>query len=77
MIVRPRLERHADEATVAAYGPVASAMERLLARYTDEELELILDFITRANAELHAHITQLRSAPPHEDRVAGDLAAGR
>ena len=67
VIVRPRLERHADEATVAAYGPVASAMERLLARYTDEELELILDFITRANAELHAHITQ--SAPPRPTKT--------
>jgi len=60
VIVRPCLERRADEAAVAAYGPVAAAMDRLLARYTDDQLELILDFFTRANAELHAHITHLR-----------------
>jgi DNA-binding MarR family transcriptional regulator len=61
VIVQPNMERHADEAAIAAYGPVAAAMERLLARYSDDELDVILDFFTRANAELHAHITHLRS----------------
>ena len=61
VIVRPRLERRADPAAVAAYGPVAAAMDALLTRYGDDELAVILDFFTRANAELHAHITRLRA----------------
>ena len=63
VIVRPNLARHADPAAVAAYGPVAAAMDALLTRYSDDELALILDFFTRANDELHAHIARLRSEP--------------
>lgn len=63
VIVQPRLERRADAAAVAAYGPVAAAMDELLTRYSDDELALILDFFSRANAALHGHITRLRSEP--------------
>jgi len=63
VIVRPRLERHADPAAVAAYGPVAVAMDALLTRYSDSELATILDFFTRANAEIQANIARLRSEP--------------
>jgi DNA-binding MarR family transcriptional regulator len=63
VIVTPNLQRHADPAAVAAYGPVAAAMDDLLTRYTDDELALILDFFTRANAALHDHVARLRSTP--------------
>lgn len=63
VIVRPRLERHADPAAVVAYGPVAAAMDALLTRYSDDELATILDFFTRANAEIQASIARLRSEP--------------
>ena len=63
VIVRPRLERHADPAAVVAYGPVAAAMDALLTRYSDDELATILDFFTRANAEIQANIARLRSEP--------------
>lgn len=61
VIVTPRLERHADPAAVAAYGPVAAAIDALLTRYGDDELAVILDFFTRANAEIQSHIIRLRS----------------
>jgi DNA-binding MarR family transcriptional regulator len=63
VIVTPRLERHADPAAVAAYGPIAAAMDALLTRYSDDELAVILDFFTRANAEIQANIARLRSEP--------------
>src|SRR5687768_8176723 len=46
VIVQPRLERQADPAAIAAYGPVAAAMDTLLARYSDDELAVLLDFFT-------------------------------
>jgi DNA-binding MarR family transcriptional regulator len=70
VIVRPHLERHADPAAVAVFGPVAAAMDTLVARYSDDELAVILDFFTRANEALHGHIASLRAglhAPKRED----------
>ena len=61
VIVEPRLERQADPAAIATYGPVAAAMDELLARYSDDELATILDFFSRANAALHGHIAHLRA----------------
>jgi DNA-binding MarR family transcriptional regulator len=61
VIVRPHLERHADPAAVAAFGPVAAAMDTLLTRYSDDELAVILDFFTSANEALHGHIANLRA----------------
>jgi DNA-binding MarR family transcriptional regulator len=72
VIVRPCLERRADAAVVAAYGPVAAAIDELLARYADDDLALLLDFFTRANAALHGQIGRLRSEPrPARDEGRG------
>lgn len=61
VIVQPILERRADAAPV--FGPFASAIESVLAGYTDEQLALILDFSTRVNAVAHEHIARLRAGP--------------
>jgi DNA-binding MarR family transcriptional regulator len=59
VIVQPHLERRADGAAV--FGPLAAAMDALLARYSDDELALLLDFATRANAVTLEQIGRLRS----------------
>jgi DNA-binding MarR family transcriptional regulator len=59
VIVQPHLERHADAAPV--FGPLAVAMDRMLAGYSDEQLALLLDFSTRANAITLEQIARLRS----------------
>ena len=78
VIVRPRLERHADEAAVAVYGPVAAAMERLLARYTDDQLDADPGLHhPRQRRVARAHHPPALRAAPGEGRVAGDTAAGQ
>jgi DNA-binding MarR family transcriptional regulator len=64
VIVQPHLERRADAAPV--FGPVRAAMDALFARYSDDELALLLDFATRANVITQEQIARLRS----ESRVA-------
>ena len=45
------------------FSSMARAMAELYARYTDEELALILDFVTRAGAVGQAETARLRSEP--------------
>jgi DNA-binding MarR family transcriptional regulator len=59
VIVQPHLERHAD--AVPVFGPVAAAMDALFARYSDDELAVLLDFATRANVVTNEQIKRLRS----------------
>ena len=65
-----------DPAAVAAFGPVAAAMDTLLDRYSDDELAVILDFFTRANEALHGHIASLR-AGLHASKGEGIPEQGR
>lgn len=59
VIVQPLLERAAEAAPI--FQPMSEAMNALFARYTDEELALILDFSTRASSIALEHITRLRA----------------
>ncbi len=59
VIVQPLPERLAAAGPV--YLPMAQAMDELFASYTDEQLIVILDFATRANAITLENITRLRS----------------
>jgi DNA-binding MarR family transcriptional regulator len=59
VIVRPVLERQAEAAPI--FEPLARAMAELFARYSDDELALILDFAGRANAITMEQIARLRA----------------
>jgi DNA-binding MarR family transcriptional regulator len=61
VIVQPHLERYVEAAPV--FGPLADAIDGLLAGYSDDQLALLLDFSTRANAVTLEQITRLRSEP--------------
>jgi DNA-binding MarR family transcriptional regulator len=51
------------------YQPLAQAMAELYARYTDEELVLMVDYIRRGNAIALEHITRVgRGRAPRERR---------
>jgi DNA-binding MarR family transcriptional regulator len=59
VIVQPLLERQAEAAPI--FGPMAAATEALLARYSDDELALILDFWQRANEMTQEQIARIRA----------------
>jgi DNA-binding MarR family transcriptional regulator len=59
VIVQPLMERHAEAAPI--FGPMAEATAALLARYSDDELALILDFWQRANAMTQEQIVRIRA----------------
>ena len=42
------------------YGPIVAASTELLAKYSDEELELLIDFQRRARAMQEEHLKRLR-----------------
>jgi DNA-binding MarR family transcriptional regulator len=74
VIVQPILERQAEAAPI--FRPMAQAMDELFARYSDEELALILDFATRANAITLEQIARLRAeAKPPVARPPADESA--
>jgi DNA-binding MarR family transcriptional regulator len=47
------------------YGPLVADGQRLLARYSAEQLELVADFLTEADALQQEHLRRLRQVPPH------------
>ena len=49
---------------VPHFAPLARAMVELFARYSDDELALILDFTARSNHVLSEENTRLRGKPP-------------
>lgn len=60
VIVVPNEEK--INATIAPYTqPMGAALESLSAEYSEEQLEVILDFVTRANAFAGRIISQARS----------------
>lgn len=46
------------------YEPLERALATLYARYSDDQLALILDFVSSANTAIREHIARLRSAAP-------------
>jgi len=67
VLVEPLMER-AMRDLGPYFDPVARAMADLGARYTDEQLAVILDFITRTNHAMRREIAGLRGeAPPTEE----------
>jgi DNA-binding MarR family transcriptional regulator len=63
VIVQPLREK-AEREIGPHFGPMAHAMAELFARYRDEELALILDFATRANAIAQEATIRLRKEAP-------------
>ncbi len=59
VIVQPVPERVAEAAAI--YESMARAMDELFARYTDDELALILDFASSANAITVEQVARLRA----------------
>jgi DNA-binding MarR family transcriptional regulator len=72
VIVRPELE-HGIRTIAPLFASMGEAMGALLARYSDEELVVVLDFVTRANAVTHAETAKLRDKPP---AARGSFPAG-
>jgi DNA-binding MarR family transcriptional regulator len=73
VIVQPLLERAAEAAPV--FGPLGTATQLLLERYSDDDLAVILDFFARANAMMHEQITRLRTerrAEAESNRQSGE-----
>lgn len=66
VIVEPLLERRAEAAPI--FGPLAQATLALLARYSDEEIALLLDFWQRANTMTQAQIDRIRLEARSEAR---------
>jgi DNA-binding MarR family transcriptional regulator len=71
VFVRPLLER------IEAIGPLflglARTMDELVAGYSEQERELILDFVTRSNDLVQHHIASLQ----HEDVATGRSGSAR
>ena len=61
VIVHPVLERQAEAMPV--FEPLATGTRVVLDRYSDAELALLLDVLTRLNAMMHEQITRVRSEP--------------
>lgn len=72
VIVRPEFE-HGIRTIAPLFASMGEAMGALLARYSDEELAVVLDFVTRANAVTHAETAKLRDKP---STVRGPLPPG-
>ena len=66
VIVRPLSERLPDVAPF--FDPLQRAMAGLYARYSDQELALIIDFTARANAIMREEIARLKA----EGKQAGE-----
>lgn len=66
---RKVIVRATETATARAWeliGPlVAEGQEQLAARYSEEELGLVTDFLSRARDLQRAHIQRLRELPPY------------
>jgi len=75
VIVEPIAERVADAAPI--YEPMAQAFQELCARYGDDELALVLDFLIRASTVASEQITRLRQGPrPRVASAPRDNPAG-
>jgi hypothetical protein len=64
--VEPLLERHAEAEPI--FGPLARATMALLARYSDAEIALLLDFWQRANVMTQQQIDRIRLETRSETR---------
>lgn len=66
---RKLIVRATESATQRSWeliGPlVADGQQHLLARYTPEQLDVIVDFLTRARTLQQTHTTRLRHHPPY------------
>ncbi len=60
VIVRPLVE-NAERDLAPSYAGMAQAMEELMSRYSDAELAVIVDFLTRAAAVTAEQIARLRT----------------
>lgn len=61
VLVRPR---QAAERRIRPYfASLAAAMDELMSRYTDAEVELLLDFASRSHAVMVDEITKLKDRP--------------
>jgi DNA-binding MarR family transcriptional regulator len=73
VIVRLLVESERVRRIGALYEPLSRAMDEILARYSDDELALIVDFTTRTAAVVPAVIPQMEAAAarwPQEDDEA-------
>ena len=59
VIVRPLIE-NAERDLAASYAAMSTAMDELMSRYSDEELAVIADFMTRAAAVTAEQIAKVR-----------------
>jgi DNA-binding MarR family transcriptional regulator len=70
VIVRPLLEK-AGHDLGPYFAPLLQATTDLCSQYSDEDLAVIYDFVTRANATVHEETMRLREAPtPPPGRAA-------
>jgi DNA-binding MarR family transcriptional regulator len=60
IIVRPLIE-NAERDLAVSYAAMSKAMDELISRYSDEELAVIADFITRAAAVTAEQIAKVRA----------------
>jgi DNA-binding MarR family transcriptional regulator len=74
VIVQPDMERAMREIG-PLYDSIARAMADLCARYSDEELALVLDFTSRTNRLAPAEIAKIRGGASPGDRPPTPLEA--
>jgi len=60
IIVRPLIE-NAERDLAVSYAAMSKAMDELISRYSDEEIAVIADFITRAAAVTAEQIAKVRA----------------
>jgi DNA-binding MarR family transcriptional regulator len=60
VIVRP-LSENAERDLAPSYAGMSQAMAELMSRYSDEELAVVADFLTRAAAITAEQVARLRS----------------
>lgn len=75
VIIQPLIEK-----ALADFGhlfaPLQESMTRLYARYSDEELALILDFLDQSNVVMREQLARLRDEPElKEDQLSTNWAA--
>ncbi len=75
VIVRPIVERQVE--AEEAFAPLAQATDALLERFTDDELAVLLRFLTEANSMVLEQITRLRreARAPERRRPASNAPA--
>lgn len=75
VIIHPLPEK-ANREIGPLYAPLATAMEALYDRYSDEELGIIVDFLGKSQDIAAAHIATLRADAPSSRNRVNPPAAG-